>query len=433
MGRKKKKTKARPKPGAGKTSPSSPIAADMEKYVFTLGGLLHSLDPLMSVLSSGVKDSRKEHDKFVTKYCSHTTGTQKEPLILVPANRQAEFFKKRYAFKALSVASGKLPRSFLLMMVAQFDWLTGQMIRHLFGLVPEKLNESEKQLTYSELVGFNSIERARHHIVEKEVEGVLRKSHKDQFKWLEKHFNMPLRKDLETWPTFIEVTQRRHLFAHCDGVVSEQYIDTCRVNGIPDKELPEVGKLLSVDRDYFQKAHDCLVEIGVKLVQVLWRKHEPNALSIADHVLNFVAFEQIVDERYDLALAILKFAIDGLPKLSSEEARITLLLNLAQVHKWSGDNTKCTEVLSQVDWSAMKEKYRLGEAVLREDYTAAAELMQRVALTKDIDKQCYTDWPIFQKFRKTQLFQKSFEEIYGHPFESVATPLPENEDSGEAD
>ena len=118
--------------------------------------------------------------------------------------------------------------------------------------------------------------------VEKEIESVLRKSHTEQFDWLENKFGLKLRVDLKVWPVFVEVTERRNLFVHSNGMVSHQYLEVCKRHGsIPDPDIIP-GKVLSVTRPYFDAAHECLFEVGVKLAQVLWRKVQPSDLEHSD-------------------------------------------------------------------------------------------------------------------------------------------------------
>ena len=63
-------------------------------------------------------------------------------------------------------------------------------VRKIFLIKPELLNSSEKNLTFSKLAEYNSIEEAKEYIIEKEIETVLRDSHSNQFKWLESKLGM---------------------------------------------------------------------------------------------------------------------------------------------------------------------------------------------------------------------------------------------------
>jgi hypothetical protein len=149
----------------------------------------------------------------------------------------------------------------------------------------EILNGSDRTITFPELVAFDSIESARNHVVEKEVESILRESHADQFDWLEKKFKLPLRKDLSIWSDFIEVTERRNLFVHSGGQVSGQYLKVCQSHKF-DTGKTSKGDVLAVSPDYFSKAYGIVFEIGVKLAHVLWRKLMPEERKRADQNMN---------------------------------------------------------------------------------------------------------------------------------------------------
>lgn len=68
--------------------------------------------------------------------------------------------------------------------------LLGSLIKEIFRIKPEILNGSEKNLTYKNLIRFDSLNAARDFIIENEVESVLRESHSEQFNWLEKKLSM---------------------------------------------------------------------------------------------------------------------------------------------------------------------------------------------------------------------------------------------------
>src|SRR5690606_30868436 len=119
---------------------------------------------------------------------------------------------------------------------------------------------------------FGSIEAARRHVIEKEVESVLRESHTAQFEWFEKRLNTSLREKLDAWPTFIELTERRNLFVHNDGVVNSQYLAVCRAHNVPVPAETVEGTKLEASYSYHAQAASCLLEIGLKLGQVVWRR-----------------------------------------------------------------------------------------------------------------------------------------------------------------
>jgi len=117
-------------------------------------------------------------------------------------------------------------------LVHKYDAYLGRLLRVAFYIRPEILAASDKTLTYTDLASFKSLSAARESLIEREVESVIRDSHIDHFNWMEKRFDLPLRKDLEVWPKFVEITERRNLFVHCDGIVSSQYLSVCKAHGV---------------------------------------------------------------------------------------------------------------------------------------------------------------------------------------------------------
>jgi hypothetical protein len=124
-----------------------------------------------------------------------------------------------------------LPNMFFVGLVSAYDKFLSDIIRAIFIARPEFLSSSERNLSFKDLIEIGSVEAARERIIEKEIETVIRKSHAEQIKWLESKLNMTLTKGLDIWPDFIEICERRNLFSHTGGVVSEQYIKICKEHG----------------------------------------------------------------------------------------------------------------------------------------------------------------------------------------------------------
>ena len=116
-----------------------------------------------------------------------------------------------------------------------------------------------------------------------------------------------VRKGLESWPEFIEVTERRNLFVHAGGVVSSQYIKVCKDNEVDLGDI-SIGKEIRVSRKYFENAFNVIYEIGFKLTHVLWRKFCPDQLSLADSNLIELGYETLCEENYTLTKVIFDFA-----------------------------------------------------------------------------------------------------------------------------
>jgi hypothetical protein len=288
-------------------------------------------------------------------------------------------------------------------------------------MIPEILNSVERHLSFKELLALPSIDAARQQLLDKEVESFLRASHADQFKWMENKLGVVLTK-VPSWPHFIEITERRNLFVHCNGVVSGQYLSVCSEHKV-DCSGVALGDELDVTTEYFETAYATIVEIGVKLAYVVWRRLRPDEMEAADRTLNGLCLDLIRDEKYEVAKTILDFATSN-KKFGLEYIRRVLILNRAQAYKWSGQDRRAKELLETEDWRAASEVLQLGTCVLRDDFKAAGKLMRHIGPDGSPSRGDYKDWPIFKVFRTSPEFATAFEQVFGEPFGETAQ-LPE--------
>jgi hypothetical protein len=115
--------------------------------------------------------------------------------------------------RELEIAASSFPlslRGLFLVLISKWDAYIGALLRWVYDVKPEIIDKSTRSILYTDLHSMVSIEDARTKIVDEEVSSVLRESHVEHFAYLEKKLGIPLR-DLDMWPEFVELTQRRHL------------------------------------------------------------------------------------------------------------------------------------------------------------------------------------------------------------------------------
>lgn len=398
-------------------SPNTDIfSQEIERFTRNINSLDGLIGPVMFIVSGAVESAADRFTDYANRYGQEIESTEEDKRFKFdpPYANKAQSLNRQLSERSLG--SQLIPRTFLVALVSQFDSFLGQIVKRLLLLRPELVNSSEKPLTLAQLLSLGSLESATEFILEKEVETLLRNSHAEQFKWLENRFKIPLSKDLAVWPTFIELTERRNLFVHADGIVSDQYLAVCREHAPESLSGVHKGQQLEVDPTYFNRSMSCVYEIGVKLAQVLWRKQFPNDLEKADNSLTGVAFELLSQGRFDLATRILDFACDTLKKFSSDVARRMFIVNRAQAFKWQGNDEKCRVILRREDWSACRDDFQLAVAVLEDRYVDAAALMKQIGPNGLAKESYYHDWPLFREFVKSPEFQQAYNFIYGKPF-----------------
>jgi len=313
-----------------------------------------------------------------------------------------------------SVAQGIkiLPRLFILGLISAYDVFLSNLIRTILLKKPDILPFSEKNFSFKDLLEIGSIEAARERIIEKEVESVIRSSHADQIRWLEKKLEMTLTKDLKIWPDFIEICERRNLITHTGGVISSQYISVCKEHGV-DVAARRVGDELTVDQRYYAHAVTVILEMGIKLTQVIWRKLVPTEIEQAATELNKFAYATIVNRKYKAAAEILEFGLQTLKKHGTEAIRKSMIVNYANAVKLGGDKSGAERILDSEDWSAAKDVYKLCVAAVKDDVDRVISMMETTVRSGELEVSEIRDWPVFEKMRSDLRFVDAFEKAFG--------------------
>lgn len=389
------------------------IKAVLDRFLRRIDSLAGTLPLTMIVINAVQRSTDEAYTAFAE---DHVVEAEEGEGVYVKQDKLRQFKRLSRRLSDSSIALEIVPRSFLAALVGQYDAFLGNLISELLNVKPEILNGSDRNLTYSQLTEFESMEDARRYVVEKEVESVLRKSHSSHFDWLEAKFGIPLRKGLDVWPTFIELTERRNLFAHIDGVVSSQYLDVCSEHGAL-RDGVAFGDRLRVDPDYFEEAFNAVYELAVKLTHVLWRKLIPGERGKADWDLVDITYNLLEEERYELARVIADFSLVTLKTHESELTRRTLVINRAQAYKWLGDRDTAIQIVEDEDWSAMSDKFHLAVAVVKDEFDAAERVMRKIGVDSDeLPPFAYKDWPLFKEFRKSDQFLAAYKDMTGDEF-----------------
>ena len=389
---------------------------EISAFAFEIESLYRANIQTLKVVTNSAKELVEELTKFIEDRSETTETEEGKTAYKIKPNDLQQLEKRAKDLRASSLAIKKIPQIFFCALIHQYDAFLGKLLRVAFYVKPELLNASQKQMTYSELRSYSSLDEACRHLVEKEIESIIRESHADQFVWMEKRFGLSLRKDLHIWPSFIEMTERRNLFVHCDGVVSSQYIADCRAHGAKLDEEIKLGNVLTVNKEYFVNAVDCIMEIGIKLGHVLWRKLQPNQLGAADESLHLISYDLLVDEKYKLAKTLLQFATDTLKKHSSDSIRRMNLINLAIAHYYTGKKETASKILDSQDWSACEDKFKLAVSVLRDNYSEAEKVMKKIWKRGEVSREAYSTWPLFRKFRESKEFLRTYKKLFGEDF-----------------
>lgn len=368
-------------------------------------------------------ESRNECLRSLVQHCRNVNGNdpraQAEALALLL--RDAQQLALLFTVSHRQLLAGSL----LISAFSVFDAFVASLLRCLYLRNTDLLRCSEKSLTLSKLIGYSTVDQARDALIEEEIESLLREKYSTAFSKIAHRFNIGTLTKFESWPVFVEASQRRNLITHCDGIVSNQYLEICRREGVTLDQKVTVGTKLTADLGYLETALTTLYETGVKLGQVLWRKACPSELNEADNSLTDQIIEVLTREEWELARRLTEFSVK-LPRVANDLNQRIMVINHAQAIRWSGDPQGAIAFLNKYDWTSAVRDFRLAVAVLQDDYSQAADLMRHIGRTGElVNCRTYIDWPLFREFRTTDQFRMAFEEVYGVPFQNEARRVEE--------
>lgn len=320
-------------------------------------------------------------------------------------------------------------KSVFIGLFSEFDSFVGNLITAIYNKKSDLFAPIAKTITIGELREYESIDGLKQDMLNKEIESIKRESYVRQFEILEAKVNVELRK-FEEWPLFVEISQRRNLLTHADGIVSEQYLAVCGANKC--KELPKLGERLTLTSEYIVQAAELLMLVALMLGQTIWRKLLPEEKSISGQHLNEVIFDSLCCNRSVLSIRYSQFGMGTviLKQASNVERRVRII-NYALAHQLAENETDCLKILNSEDWSDALRDFSLAVAVLKNDFQLASELMLKIGKEGElVAQESYATWPLFHKFRASEIFLSTYAKIYGHPFyregmqETVEPPSP---------
>ncbi|EOW9660476.1 hypothetical protein ACO14J_000485 [Vibrio parahaemolyticus] len=398
-----------------------PVIKAVSRYVHSVNDVE---DAMKAFVPMALKIEEEQHVQIAEAYKEAERCASDEN----PANRalSSSMFIKATR-KANRYIASQVPRtlvkSLFLNLFSDFDTFTGELLIAIYNKKPELFQSINKSVPLSDIVKCSDIDQLKDRILLEEIETFRRKSYVEQFEILEQKFGLKTIKKFNNWPKFVEATQRRNLFMHCDAIVSEQYMKICKENNCDLGDL-EIGDKLEISAKYFKETLDIMKEVAIKLANVLWRKVLPEEKEESDDALHNIVYDCLNEENWNLAILIGDFVRND-ARCGKEIMQRINIINLVIAQKFSGNNKAAQKILGTLDWSASILDFRLAVAVLEDNFEDAAELMVRIGKSDNelLDEKAYLEWPLFKDFRQSHHFLTAYEKVFGYSF---ITKMQEN-------
>lgn len=309
----------------------------------------------------------------------------------------------------------------IVLLVAKFDEFLSDVLRVLFKSHPDHLKSPDKALTYEEILELESLDEVLDKFMNKEIEKVLRLSHEEQLEYLDSRLKLGLKEHFALWNNFIEITERRNLYAHTGGHVNRYYLRVCKEKDIKLESKIRENSYLPVTEQYFESAYKCIFELGVRISQSVLRRIFPDKLKEADRsFLNNIGIPLEENKQWELAKIIFDFALSMPQKfIFDDESYKVFIINSCICLKQIGQKKEMRKLLESVDWSSANQRFLLAIHVIKNEYPEAEALMSTMNAKEPIDEHSFRTWPLFLEFRETENFARAFKKIYKKDYEPI--------------
>src|ERR1700731_1321734 len=138
----------------------SDIGALTKEFLDAINSLSLTLAMSMRTLSKASNVVYAKYDEFIRTNCESSERDGKEVYRLKAYDYSHEHDELLKQLDRIRAGSLKVPRSFLVALISEYDAFLGNLVKALLYLRPELIESSERSLTFSELSSFANIDAA---------------------------------------------------------------------------------------------------------------------------------------------------------------------------------------------------------------------------------------------------------------------------------
>ena len=400
--------------------PERSFISAINNIVNEISAIRITLDNAMDSSVSYLEIKSKEFSSFVKENSSETIKNEEKKTVsykmeAINAHKLSELID---GFSISVLAPEILANAMFVSLISRWEAYFIEVLRLIYSIKPEVIDSSDRSISFAQLASFSSMEEARESIIQTEVESIMRDSHTRHFDTLNKYLKKSAEersiKDVTEWKSFIEITERRNIIVHADGVYSKQYLEVCKQNSI-DVSSIKLGDRAAISKTYMHMSCDTLTGLAIKLGHYIWRKYKTTEKDRKDQDGHFIraSYALIRDGRYRVAENVIEQFLADPKNKKVELTRKTCFINLAQACKWAGNDKKCAEVLKKEEWSSSRDNFRLALLVLSGQFQEASRLMTKMGAGGDVAREDYDQWPLFKEFRQSENYREAYRNLFG--------------------
>lgn len=325
----------------------------------------------------------------------------------------ADITKRMRKIDSISSLSPSFPNIFIMGLISHYDVFVNRLARIVIGYKPHIVFNKESTVSYADLSKFDSVADLKNVILDRELEKLMRMSHHEQFKWFSEALNIKMEPERELYSRFIELCERRNLFAHTGGVVNQYYLEKGKIHGY-NVEGIKLGEKIHANSRYFKDAVDSVIEISFQLVSTVWSKSDLSSSEDISKSLINITYSLISEEKYAIAIKLIEYVMNNRNFNMDNSTRMTHIINCANAKKLSGDNS-FKDMLESEDWSGVSLKYYICKESVLENVENVCAVLESAVASGDVGKNEIREWPVFRSLLKNDDFSKKFIGIFNEP------------------
>lgn len=402
--------------------PGEEIGRVMGSYTNRIRSLHTAVEFSVNALRDFRKKKTTHYEQYEKKY--GLQGSDGEPKM--PSLHLEDHLKTmRELFSAVTHtldAEKLVPRSLFVSMMSEYESYLGRLLTTMFNLKPDMCSQFKKPLDVQQALKFQSIEAMRAYIIGTEVDGAMWGDTAERLGYFANTLHAIDVDACDGVAEVCEISLRRNLYVHCDGVVGQPYIRKCAaLHAKMPKDCCE-GKVLEITPGYFYKAGELLLTLGLEIgASLWWNGFRESREKTADYFNRRVMNDLLHEDDNVVAFHVGEYALRRFEKDTGDVNRRIFVINTAQAYKWNKDEANCKRILGMVDWGATADRFEFQVAVLQDEYGQAAKYMVKMGRHGDIHDVEYHDWPLLKEFRKTKEFQGAYKKVFNRPYNDFSS------------
>lgn len=122
-----------------------------------------------------------------------------------------------------------IPSNLVVSLITNFDQFLSELLIYLFQHISGQINVIDESVRYAELSDCTDTYSIQDFYIEKFIDSFFRKSHSEQFEWLDKKFSLNIKTQMPNYDDFMFLCELRNIIIHNDSKPSNFFFRTINI------------------------------------------------------------------------------------------------------------------------------------------------------------------------------------------------------------